>query len=172
MKTRYLILLLVTLVSCDKIGKDEEFSLLKKNYNGYELKTDGYFLSTSKKAVGFNDIYVLYINGIALELGNSDVISEFEEKFRNGQYYQLIKNNPNVWGLFNIDSTSIKIEHLYPVGWIESPVYTSFGKILNDTTFVLTKKKHSYGSDEMALQDTFHFKQCLPKPDSTNRFIK
>lgn len=175
MKTHYLILILLLFASCDDLGKQEEFSLVKKDLDGSWLKTDGYFFAKHKSTGDSGDLYVVYVfyrNGIAIDLSAMFDLNEIEEEFRNGNCYQYIKNNPNVWGLFNIDSISIKIEHPYPVGWINTPVYTSFGKILNDTTFILTKKKHLYGSEEIALQDTFHFKQLLPKPDSINKFIK
>ena len=47
--------------------------------------------------------------------------------------------------------------------------FKQYGTILNYTTFHIYKDVFK---EEKALDNTFHFKQFSPKPDSTNSFIK
>jgi len=52
--------------------------------------------------------------------------------------------------------------------------YTKSGKILNDTTFVLTSVERSgkpWTKEEELYRKKYHFRKFSPKPDSTNRFI-
>ncbi len=47
------------------------------------------------------------------------------------------------------------------------PHYLFSGHIINDTTFIITKRKGVYHTPEkkiIELNDTFHFRQYSPKP--------
>ena len=59
------------------------------------------------------------------------------------------------------------------MGGIGAPMYMKIGKIINDTTFQLVREFASYHKkDSRVIDETYHFKQFSPKPDSTNVFIK
>jgi len=49
------------------------------------------------------------------------------------------------------------------------------GDIINDTTFVISvsyRMKKGKKTEVKARNETYHFKQFSPQPDSTNNFIK
>lgn len=175
----FLLLILSTLFyGCDTsflenlFGKNEELSFVRNDYNGNELRTDGYYYH---KDVGIENtrLYILFLykNGYLL-YGNYPKLDELEAReneYKNGQYYKNVKKYQNYWGLFSIDSTTIQYELLY---YGPFRAYVDSGKIINDSTFVILKRKSSYNNDEKVLQDTFHLKQLSPKPDSINVFIK
>ncbi|GAB1415272.1 hypothetical protein MASR2M117_06780 [Paludibacter sp.] len=186
MKSIYLLSVTVICVtifcSCESIiemffGKNEELTFTRTDYEGNQLRTDGYYYFWYGKP--YNDkslieILFLYRNGIVLWGGTQHFgelnIREYE--FINGKYHQEITKNPMFWGLFTIDSTSIQYEML-DGGPFRAMINS--GKIINDTTFVILKRKSSYGTygiKEKTLQDTFRLKPFSPKPDSINKFIK
>jgi hypothetical protein len=183
MKTNKLIsialILLTILYGCDKdfmgklFGKNEELSFVRTNYNGNELRTDGYYYCRQSGNGTFSfDIQFFYKDGVFLsEKFTSDYkdLSAIENEIKSVRFKQFIKKRQNVWGLFSINFTEIYYEKLY-FGPFQA--YIDSGKIINDSTFVILKRKSSYHTDETTMQDTFQLKQFSPKPDSTNNFIK
>jgi hypothetical protein len=64
---------------------------------------------------------------------------------------------------------TIRFERWYP-GDIPYRTTISEGKIINDSTFIITR---SYkGKHERERNEVYKFRAFSPKPDSTNRFIK
>ncbi len=78
------------------------------------------------------------------------------------------------WGIFNNNEDKITFELWY---LSEAPYkpYISEGKIINDTTFLITKRYRMVDGVQTnikELNDEYHFRQFYPKPDSTNNFVK
>lgn len=71
-----------------------------------------------------------------------------------------------------MENSVIKIEQWYPGVGGPHPVRIKTGTVLNDTTFRLTESTNQKGRDRKTIDQTYHFRQFGPKPDSTNRFIK
>lgn len=176
------ILICTVFCSCESFiekffGSNEDLTFVRTDYEGDQLKIDGYYYHWYGKP--FNDeslikILFLYRNGITLWGGTfyADKIIIQEEQFKNGNFHNKDTKNPMFWGLFTIDSISIQYEMLEG-GPFRAMIDS--GIILNDTTFVILKRKSSYGTlgiEEKALQDTFRLKPFSPKPDSINIYIK
>ena len=156
---------------------DDKLSLERVDYNGNELRIDGYFcrynyVNKEPEPHGVTP-YILYRNGIILgDVGvTADRISEMEENFKNGFYASNSKKY--YWGVFQINGDKIKYEK-----WVagDPPMwaFTYEGVILNNTTFVINKYYRMADMNKKAPKEVYweyHFKQFNPKPDSTNRFI-
>jgi hypothetical protein len=186
MKSIYLKLIIVIcstlLYSCESLietlfGKNEELTFVRTNYEGNQLRTDGYYYNWLGKPHNNEsrvEIIFLYRNGILLKGGNPYFreLEIFEVDYKSGQFNKSANKYRSFWGLFTIDSTTIQYEMLHG-GPFRAMIDS--GKIINDTTFVILKRKSSYGTygiKEKALQDTFRLKPFSPKPDSTNIYIK
>ncbi len=174
------ILICIIFYSCESLietlfGKNEELTFIKTDYLGDQLRFDGYYYCKHEgKEITRLQILFFYQDGVLLYGGFplSDELSDRENEFKNGQYYKYAKKHQSDWGLFTIDSTTIQYEMLHG-GPFRAMIDS--GKIINDTTFVILKRKSSYGTygiKEKALQDTFRLKPFSPKPDSTNIYIK
>jgi len=165
---KYLILLTLILLvySC----KDENLMIEKTPYTGNELRIDGYYYNSPE----YNKTHVLffYRNGVMI-----DFISYFSTTDLTivdegiAEMYEQWKDNKLVWSVFLIDCKSIQYS-----GWSTSvgggrPSGKCVGTIISDTTFCITKSVNSDGR-EFKKNDTYHFRQFAPKPDSTNNFIK
>ena len=160
--------------SCEKIGGDDIFTINKQVYLGHQLKINGYYY---QKAEGkYYSIYFFYEDGTLLYGDGGFTQKEFiehEKEFNNNVWLNGVKNYKAYWGLFNIENDSIAFERWYPSSGGPFPAYLRSGKILNDTTFVITKSIRSKnGKEAQQLNETYHFKEFSPKPDSTNNFIK
>jgi len=158
----------------DKIWKDDELSIDRKEYTGNILRVDGYYYDTFNSS--YLSLYCFYRNGILLAAGG--VFSSIQEmddyinkEFINSQKYKEYKSN---WGVFKTEGNSIQFERWYP----SEPLlkaYIRAGHILNDTTFVITESyrmKKGKKTEVDSESETYHFRQFSPKPDSTNSFIK
>ena len=178
MKTKFLLILTITAFSCKSFEPDiDEFTLKRENYTGNELRTDGYYYNEFESDCQRLQIYFFYKNGIILRGGNSckDDINIQEEKFKNGDWYNLVKDDQMTWGLFVIENDTIKYERYNPPvgpGYLHSLIWE--GPILNDTTFhIIRYYRYDNGvKKEIETDKLFHFKKFSPKPDSTNNFIE
>ncbi|HEB61516.1 MAG TPA: hypothetical protein ENI82_00035 [Bacteroidetes bacterium] len=160
------------LVSCS-VFKDGIISLNRKDFNGTNLKIDGYFYRNLKSDIPSINIYFFYRNGVAL-YGRATPISELtqvEETYISGEFDALSQKSKTGWGVFEIKGTRISFETWEPSsgGPVETVVRS--GEILNDTTFVIEKFFNNYDGKTSVGNDTFYFHQFSPKPDSTNTFI-
>lgn len=168
------IVLLMGNCSKDKIWQDDDLSLSRSDYNGNQLRVDGYFYQ--ERDGYFYTMYCLYTNGMLLYLGGgfsqAEVI-ELEDRIRNGSFYASAKEFKNNWGVFNIENNTIKFEKWY-AGDPPLKAYVRAGEIINDTTFVINESYRMQGgkkTEVRAKAETYHFKAFSPKPDSTNKFI-
>ncbi len=147
--------------SCEKILKDDELTLKKESYYGDELRIDGYYHQNSSN-IEWTRIFFFYHNGIILE-------SYIENK--TGNLEAVTNYSKSRYGIFNIYSNNIKFEKWYPSSGGPLPAYIRSGVIINDTTFIINKSIRPQTGEEKELDQTYHFRQFSPKPDSTNNFI-
>ncbi len=151
---------------------------------GTNLKTDGYYYLITKD--NKYNAFFLYKNGIYhggnwLNPINFNIknLSELDSKIY--PIFSAEEKYPSQyhWGVFTTNYLNIEIER-----WVTSsgggayPTQILKGEILNDSTIhfhtkleaeplVANRKKKTFKIDE-----TYHFRQFSPKPDSTNKFIK
>jgi hypothetical protein len=179
MKTLLLVLFLsLVMPSCKKIDlfQDDELTLSRQDYTGNQLRIDGYYyFEYINSSIDYVSILFLYKNGIILS-GGASLLSELpdlEESYRNGTFYNHIKNIKFGWGVHQIEGSKIKFEQWYPS---EKPykTYVSEGAILNDTTFQITQSYRNQDGKRTEVDsksEIYHFREFSPKPDSTNNFI-
>ena len=168
------ILALVVLFAggCKKWLKDEELTLPKTPYTGDELRIDGYYYHAGEKAI---IVVFFYKDGTMIRAGSIPVqeIPNREEMFKNGVFYNHIKDNKTCWSVYRIENEIITTNY-----WVSPRPFQCYfqeGTILNDTTFVIQsyyrmEKGEKIGETE--INETYHFHQFSPKPDSTNIFIQ
>ena len=168
MKTIILFALTISLSffmsSCDVLFPDEKLSMQRENYNGNEVRTDGYYYmyytnSTNQESI---IVFFLYRNGVMLSAGaygrnDFDIVEE--EMLERYESFQRKKIG---WGVFIVLGNKLEYEQ-----WSTSvggglPVFKSFYYIENDTTL------------RSPYERIYHFKQFSPKPDSiaANKWIK
>jgi len=149
--------------------KDEKLTIGKNPYVG-QLKTDGYYKEIVEDQV---IIYFLYNNGVIL-FGNKLPLKDLDVQelaYKDGSFYNMAKNLKYYWGVFTVDGDDIIIERWNPTR-IPRRVTRSEGKILSDTSFVITRRTQSDRPVVVPEYKVFYFKKFSPKPDSTNSFVK
>ena len=160
MKTNIVFFLLLCFgQSCVPILPDEELTEMRTQYSGNELRIDGCFVC---KMVDYYSYTFFYLNGVCIsfglqnELGSGSLITDIEK----------IRNYKGSWGVFHVENNTINLQT-----WKQSDVLTQFivqkrfYKIINDTTLSVDLLNNGYIK-------YYHFKRFMPKPDSTNVFIK
>jgi|JI10StandDraft_1071094.scaffolds.fasta_scaffold403849_2 hypothetical protein len=173
MQNRILILfLLLILTSCKKCKEKETDKLCTSTLQpvGSALRLDGYYYHMYNPPN--RSIIFLYQSGVLLYGGSisEDQVAGFETRYANGDYYNVNKDNLMVWGNFRISQNLFFLERWYP-STNNLIAYVSEGEILNDSTFRITKSHRCDGSSNNVEDETWHFKQFGPKPDSTNEYI-
>ena len=176
------IVLAVVFSSCKKMFEDEELSMERTNYTGTELRTDGYYYYRNRYVFYDGEqldqvkTRILYRNGVAISTNIFDYLEmgRVEDNFKNGNFYNLMKNSKCEWKVYKISNGEIEFE-----GWTcdcvvgyKHSTYREYGEIINDTTFRLIKECCNGKVTEYSADVIYHFKQFSPKPDSTNSFIK
>jgi len=160
--------------SCEKIGRDDTLTLTKHRYTGNQLRLDGYYYEEFEGK--YYSIYFIYEDGTLMYGDGGFTKEEFiehEKQFTNDVWINDVKNYKAYWGVFNIYNDSIAFERWHPSSGGPFSAYLRTGKILNDTTFVITKSVCSKnGKEGQQLNEVYHFKSFSPKPDSTNNFVK
>lgn len=141
----------------------QNLKLTRVEYLGKEIKTNGFYYN--KKLFYY---FFLFRNGVALGFSRANntehILSRWE---RLGHDTKFLNNYPPDWGVFQVESSKIKIERWVggDIGRYNTKIYQ--GSILNDSTIILPIIPISAGK-----QDTFHFYPTSVRPDSTTRFIK
>ena len=165
--------LFISSFGCSK-PKDDELSMQRRDYTGYELRIDGYYYYYQWHNVLNKEhivVYFLYRNGVIKACGSSDSFQEFENNI-DAYNQPTSKSNKNGLGVFIVENDIIKYETWHGARFREPYItYIYEGKILNDTTFRVTESYRPSGSERNVLDRVLHFKKISPKPDSTNRFI-
>lgn len=172
----FIVVSIILMISCNDVLHDEEFTLIRKPFDGNQIKTNGYYYTYENKDGLIVDetisVLLFYKNGVAANFGYAGGIEEMEAKFKINEFY--MKDNPFVWGVFRIEGDSIKIERSKSFGTTKSYMYILVGVVQNDSTIHITKDLSSTGNGgkTIMMNQTYHFKQFSPKPDSTNVFMK
>lgn len=142
------------------------------------MRLDGYYYNNffdSADGRPRTNILFLYRNGVVLNCHNlsshdfEDMDAYIRKEF-GGQYD--ISDRRLSWGLVIVDESVIKIENWYPSTGGPMPVVIRNGVVLDDKTFRFTESTDQKGGDRNTLDQTYHFRQFSPKPDSTNNFVK
>jgi hypothetical protein len=171
----------------------EPLSLNKQDYRGNNLKTDGYYYIFKDKEEGFTlkekkyNTFFIYRNGIyfggkglsspTFDISNLDSLDlSVKKKVINVVKYEPLQYE---WGVFKVNGSEIVIER-----WVTAsgggiyPTQILKGEIKNDTTInfhtLVGAHPVNYNRKKKILKidETYHFRQMSPKPDSTNKFIK
>ena len=169
----YFLLFSILLNGCD-VFSDEKLTLQRTDYNGNELRMDGYYYkydtSYDSSVPNRTICYFFFRNGISVAMGSYETIDLKTVEREMLERYKWLYKHKSVWGVFVINGNTFEEE-----GWSTSvggglPVARCIGIIENDTTIHITK--HFEKNKEYARNYRWHFKQFSPKPDSTNNFIK
>jgi hypothetical protein len=156
---------------CNKLFSDEKLTLPKINYDGNELRTDGYYYEMHDN---LTTIYFLYRSGIILYAyshRNKD-LKEIESIMLNNNMYENRKDDKARWGIFLINGNTIQFERWDASSGRGLSTFKCFGYLENDTTFYILKTYSSETKKEYSVNWIYHFKQFDNKPDSTNAYIK
>ncbi len=164
--------------SCEKFGlcEDDELSLERVDYTGNQLRIDGYYFGdvNPNSTKPFANIYYFYENGVFFtsEAANLDqaesgtIVVDIENTFG--------KKIKGAWGVFQINGSLIEIERWQSrMSGCETSLYER-GNILNDSTFVLTRREARENGKAVVVKDInsiFKFRPLPEKPDSSNSFI-
>ena len=155
---------------CKVLYPDEKLSMKRVEYNGNQLRIDGYYYYQHDNPISTLVLF-LYRNGVILSTRAypSHDLDVVEEKMLSE--YDKIRKEKAFWGVFLVNDNKIEYEK-----W-ESPtegftISKRSGYIEDDTTFHITKRFFSYNKKTYHADEIWHFKQFSPKPDSTNNYIK
>lgn len=151
-----------------------QLTIDKQNYTSDQLRIDGYYY---EKIDGkYYSLYFFYEDGTIIHAGDGyteQELTEQEKEMTTEEWINAVKTYGTSYGRFIVDDDSIAFERWYPSSGGFSPVYLSSGKILNDTTFVITQSINSGRPNGWRdKNETYHFREFSPKPDSTNPYTQ
>lgn len=156
------------------IGEDDRLTLDCNPYLGQSLRIDGYYYLSRLNTEENTNVFFIYNNGVILSMG-SFPLKELEKResiFLNSSFLSKNSRIKFQWGIYQIDSkqSTITYEKWYPS---QRPyaAYRKIGKIMNDTTFILTESMRIDGSEKSVIEEIYKFKKFKPKPDSVNTFV-
>ena len=173
MKSSLILSLAVILLfnSC-KEDPEPKLGTKKTDYIGNQLRTDGYYSLTYDNGESRFLNYILYRDGTLLFGGSplTSQISDRELDYNNGKWNEVAAPEKTFWGVFTIDASDITFDQwqLRDGGVLAS--YKTYGKVLNDTTFVMTSTTR-YGFEDISLDEIYRFQPLTQKPDSINQFL-
>jgi hypothetical protein len=158
--SKTVIFLFLLLLGCKE--RYENLELSREDYNGKELKTNGYYYRQAPK---YTDPFFLYQNGVIYFPGitydtDLDKVDVFTTNIP-----PLSREDRAKWGIFQVKGATINIETWDIVSGGKIPTNIRAYTILNDTTITIKDSK----SGENII---YKFRAFSPKPDSTNNFIK
>ena len=166
---------LLLLTSCGKeFAEDDNLSMIRTNYDGNELKTNGYYYTIFEGRL--DNFSFFYKNGVYLDVGGSknnfqDASNYITNFFLIERSHQNIKDG---WGIFKIQGDNIGYER-WKATELGRKAYTRTGKILNDTTFIVTtsfRAGDGFSKEIKKINETYYFKKFSPKPDSLNIYVR
>jgi hypothetical protein len=168
MKKIALLLILSTVLGCNKICPTDDLKTSRKDNLGSAIKLNGIFYGKGRP-YGNDNQFFLYRNGIYLE-GCSDPANKIiPNKFEcslSAESANASKKDRSRWGVYSIQNDTIFLEHWQSVSDCGHDVFSYLGKIINDSTLLIPQNRQNI------LFDTFRFAKFSSKPDSTNPFIK
>ena len=164
------------LSGCEALFRDEKFTFQRTDYNGNEIRTDGYYYRFDASYDSFvpnrTICHFLFRNGVSVAMGSYETIDLDAVEIEMLERYKWLYQHKSVWGIFVINgNTFVKESWSTSVGG-GLPVGRSVGIIENDTTIRITKNINVKERKEFPQDYRWHFRQFSPKPDSTNNFIK
>jgi hypothetical protein len=144
----------------------------KTPYYGDELRIDGYYYSGPDYESDIG-VAVFYKDGFCIHTWvrpvNQDTLNYIEnEILLNDKYISELKNSPSHIGVFRIINHDIEFE----VWEYRNETVSHFGKVINDTIFIVNKRIEHRTNTVIPENRTYRFKQFSQKPDSTNVWIK
>ena len=153
-------------------------------YSGTELKTNGYYYSNLRSNGRNISVAIFYRNGFCIHSIMDVTYSNFEVKskqdtleyikrtlFEDKSVIQRFLNEPTSIGVFRIEGKDIEFE-TWENGY-NVLIFSNYGKILNDSTFLINKYvQNQRCRKEQAVNLTYKFVEYSPKPDSISSFIK
>lgn len=167
MKKIVFLIVLATLIACNKICPTDDLKGSRKDNLGTTIKLNGIYYG-KERYYGNDNQFFLYKNGIYLT-GCSDPASKIiPNKFEcslSAESANASKRDRSRWGIYSVKNDTIFLERWQSVSDCGHDVFTYTGKILNDSTLLIPQNRQNI------LFDTFRFAKFLPKPDSTNPFI-
>lgn len=153
----------ILLLSCN-LFKDDDLSLKRENYNG-TLYLNGYYYNAGIE--GNTTRLMFFSNGVVLNAGTSNnSLNDFEASLRKTEKIEKLKRMKFMWGIYQIKENNIILERFTP-GPPRNTTFLSYGKILNDSTFIINR----IGEEKMKYSLVYHFREFSPKPDSIVSFI-
>jgi hypothetical protein len=171
--TKSLIISILLFSGCGTLNDDPIFLQSSSNLDVDSLNFQGYYYNEYEAGDFRRDILFLYKNGIVL-YGHTPKVSDLaivEEEYKNGQFYDRIKDVKFHWGAFTSNGKQVEIQR-----WVPSEVpYKSVsmkGEILDKETFVIKYSSDTDQSNPRQVHEVYKFHPLNPKPDSTNTFIK
>jgi hypothetical protein len=174
MKIFNILVAIIILSSCNscKENKTEQLCSNRTPFVGNELRLDGYYYKQYDESPARREIIFLYRNGVLLHGGMVYLVDlvEMEESYASGGYYNLARNDQNVWGNFRLSNVIFSYEKWYP-STNNQLAFMNVGEIVNDTTFQILSSFRCDGSQKITVNDLFLFKHFPSKPDSTKQFL-
>lgn len=148
---------------------------LKENLSGLINLNGYYFLSKKVNNEDYSTIFFLYKTGVVYNFNSypTSKKEELEKLLKEDLKVYKEKFNPMYidWGIYLIANNNIEYETWYSGSGGKLPVLIKKGKVLNDSTFIFTSIEKQNGKNRKVIDETYHFRQFSPKPDSTNKFI-
>jgi len=160
--------------SCNKLFPDDNLTLNRVDYNGEDLRMDGYYYQ-QKENVEFPYTLpmFLYRNGIVISCGSFSTTDLNVVEKEMPDRYDIFRKYKDGWGVFLVDGKKIEYEKwIGASSGVKLVIKRCLGWIENDTTFHITESYNSGTSTTEQVNEIWHFKQFSPKPDSTNVYIK
>jgi len=162
---------ILLLTGCDT--KLRYLTMTKTPYFGDELRIDGYYYSTPDPYDGQIGIAIFYRDGFFMhpwgKPTHQDTLGYIEnEILLNNAYIAKLKSDPDHIGVFQIMDPDIQFE----IWQFRNETVSRFGKIVNDTTFIINKGVSNRTGKAFSENLTYRFQQFSQKPDSTNNFVK
>lgn len=167
---------MLTSSCCDKLLSDDLLTIEKKEYNGTQLRIDGYYYHVSSIDGRIISIVFFYNNGVIFFMnGDGSKIQDlyyWDNRALSNEWINLMKKEKICWGIYHIENENIVIQRWGgSIGGVH-PVMTSYGNIINDTTYKITKTTDSQTNDVWNGEIIYNFRAFSPKPDSTNVYVK
>jgi hypothetical protein len=155
------------LAGCDLTlpGGHDDLTFEQRPYLGDELRMDGYYYYRYHTSEGDRyRTHFFYRNGVVRYVGTFENLDSLTgDDFLDG-------TARHHWGLFHVDGERIAFERWYPAEYVKA--FIRSGRILNDTTFVITESRRSNGEAIRERNEVYHFRPFSPKPDSTSGFLE
>jgi len=175
-KIIYLVLIAVFISSCGIFSDDLPFDKKALTYKNQfvfdnQFRMNGMYLTYFEKDKYWSLRY-FFQNGsyfsVAIDESNSDY-----SFLKCWDIHQREREIPYYWGCFIVEDNILKIQTFDATSLNYSTKYRvkeRWAEIVNDTTIHFFKEIRR--GQERELDETFHFRHCENKPDSTNILMR